>query len=70
MDPTSFRLRYLIGILLAAVVTAAVLRHVIHVYAGYSREEIRTIALISAGAAVLGALIFFRMRKRRSKDCS
>jgi hypothetical protein len=66
MDPTSFRLRYLIGILLAAVVTAAALRHAIHVYAGYTREEIRTIALISAGAAVLIAIVFFRMLKRRS----
>lgn len=66
MDPTGFRLRYLIGILLAAVVTAAFLRHAIHVYAGYSRQEIRTIALISAGAAAFIAIIFFRIRKRRS----
>ena len=30
MDPTKLRMRYLLGIFLAAVVTAAVLRHVLH----------------------------------------
>jgi len=65
MDPTSVRLRYLLGILLAAVVTAAFLRHAIHVYAGFSREEIRTLALIAAGAGVLLAVIFFRIRRRQ-----
>ena len=29
MDPTKLRMRYLLGIFLAAVVTAAVLRHVL-----------------------------------------
>ena len=65
MDPTSIRLRYLLGILLAAVVTAAILRHAIHVYVGFSREEIRTIALIAAGAGVVLAVIFFRIRRRQ-----
>jgi hypothetical protein len=40
MDPTKFRLRYLLGILVAAVVTAAGLRHFLHVDAGYTREEV------------------------------
>jgi hypothetical protein len=64
MDPTSVRLRYLVGIFVAAVVTAALLRHAVHVYAGFSREEIRTLALIAAGAGVLLVVIFFRTRKR------
>jgi hypothetical protein len=66
MDPIKLRMRHLLGILLAAVVTAAVLRHVIHVYAGLPREEIRTIALMGAGIGVLLAIIYFRMRKRQS----
>jgi len=65
MDPTRVRLRYLIGIFLAAVVTAALLRHTVHVYAGFSREEIRTLALIAAGAGILLAVLFFRRRKRK-----
>jgi LPXTG-motif cell wall-anchored protein len=65
MDPTSFRMRYLVGIVLAAVVTAAALRHIIHVYAGISREEIRTLALIAAGIGILLAIVFFRRRKRQ-----
>jgi LPXTG-motif cell wall-anchored protein len=64
MDPTSFRMRYLVGIVLAAVVTAAALRHIIHVYAGISREEIRTLALIAAGIGILLAIVLFRRRKR------
>ena len=64
MDPTNVRLRYLVSIFFAAVVTAALLRHAVHVYAGYSREEIRTMALVAAGAGVLLTAIFFRIRKR------
>lgn len=63
MDPTNIRLRYLIGIFLIAVVTAALLRHVIHVYGGLTREEIRTIALLAAGGGVILAVIFLRIRK-------
>ena len=65
MDPTSVRLRYLVGIFFAAVVTAALLRHAVHVYAGFSREEIRAMALMAAGAGVLLVVIFFRTRKRQ-----
>ena len=65
MDPTRVRLRYLIGIFLAAVVTAALLRHTVHVYAGFSREEIRTLALVAAGTGILLAVLFFRRRKRK-----
>src|ERR1700686_585719 len=65
MDPTSFRMRYLLGILLAALLTAAALRHVIHVYAGFSREEIRTMALLAAGVGIVVVIIFFRIWKRQ-----
>jgi LPXTG-motif cell wall-anchored protein len=58
-------MRYLIGVALAAVVAAAVLRHVVHVYAGVSREEIRTVALIAAGVGLLLAMLIFRRRKKR-----
>ena len=61
MDPTRLRKRYLLAIFGAAVVTAAVLRHVAHVNGGFSREEIRTDALIAAALIVL-AIIFFRRK--------
>ena len=34
-------MRYLIGFFVAAVLTAAVLRHFLHVQVGFTREEIR-----------------------------
>ena len=40
----------------AAVVTAAVLRHVIHVYGGLSREDIRFDALVGVVLVVLSLL--------------
>jgi hypothetical protein len=63
MDPLSFRFRYFLVIVLAAVVTAAALRHIVHVYVGLSREEIRTAALIATPLVAI-AIIFFQ-RKRR-----
>jgi hypothetical protein len=63
MDPTKFRMRYLLGILVAAVVTAAALRHFLHVEVGFSRQEIRTGVLIAAAAAILLATIFFRWKR-------
>jgi hypothetical protein len=66
MDPTNFRLRHLAGVFLAAVVTAAVLRHVVHVYGGWSRQEIRTAALIAIGVAILLVIVGIRWSKRQS----
>jgi hypothetical protein len=64
MDPLSFRFRYLLAILFAAVLTAAALRHTMHVYGGFSREEIRQVALIATPLVAI-AIIFFRKRRRR-----
>jgi hypothetical protein len=51
----NFRIRRFLAILAAAVVTAAALRHVIHVYGGLPREEIRSPALIVA--VLIGAIL-------------
>ena len=64
MDPTSFRMRHLLAVVVVAGITAAVLRHFFHVHVGLSREEIRTGALIAATVAIFLAVILFR-RKRR-----
>jgi heme/copper-type cytochrome/quinol oxidase subunit 4 len=64
MDPTKFRLRYLLGIFVAAIVTAAGLRHFLHVGAGYSREEIRALALIAAVIGIFLVIALVRWRRR------
>lgn len=63
MDPTKLRMRYLLGILVAAVVTAAALRHFLHVEVGFSRQEIRTGVLIAAAIGILLATVFFRWKR-------
>jgi heme/copper-type cytochrome/quinol oxidase subunit 4 len=65
MDPTKLRLRYLVVIFLAAVVTAAALRHFLHVDAGYSREQIRLLALIPAIIGIFLVVAVVRWRRRR-----
>jgi hypothetical protein len=59
MDPTRFRLRHVLGMIAAAALTAAALRHFVHVDGGFSREEIRTYALVATVLVVL-VIIFFR----------
>ena len=65
MDPTKLRMRYLLGIILAAVVTAAVLRHVLHTQVGIAREDIRTGVLIAAAVAIFLFIAFFGWRRRQ-----
>jgi hypothetical protein len=63
MDPTKIRMRYLLGILIAAVLTAGVLRHTLHVHAGFTRVEIAILAL-AALAAILMVAGLVRSRRR------
>jgi hypothetical protein len=64
MDTLDRQLRYVLAFLIGAVITAAVLRHVVHVYGGIPREEIRWDALMAIPAVAL-ALIFFRRKRQR-----
>ena len=64
MDPLNIRFRYILAFLFAAVITAAALRHGIHVYGGFSREEIREDALLAIPFVVLAAII---LRRKRNK---
>ncbi len=67
LDPRSFRFRTFLAIVLAAVLTAALLRHSLHVYGGIPREEIRWDALVTVFLAVgaLGAAAIIRRVWRR-----
>ena len=52
--------------MIGAVIAAAALRHGVHVYGGFSREEIRTDALMAIPFVALVAAVFLR-RKRRER---
>ena len=62
MDPLSFRLRYFAAILFVTVLVAGLLRHVFHVYGGFSREEIRAGALMVIPVVALAIMFFQRKR--------
>jgi len=64
LDPREFRFRYLIGIVLAAILIAALLRHTLHVYGGLSREDIRADALIAVLIIVLTTIVIRRLSRR------
>jgi hypothetical protein len=65
MDPTTIRLRYFLGILLAAVLTAALLRHFLHIQGGFTRKQILEGALAAAAIAAMIAVGFSRWSRRR-----
>lgn len=67
LDPRSFRLRNFLAIAFAAVFTAAVLRHVLHVYGGISPEEIRADALLAILIVAVAAILFRRVSRRRQR---
>ena len=55
MDALNLRSRYVLTFLIGAVITSALLRHIIHTYGGISREGIRAgaLALITIAAVAL-----------------
>jgi hypothetical protein len=63
-DPREFRLRYFLLVVAAAILIAALLRHVLHVYGGLSREDIRADALIAALVIGLAAIAARRAYRR------
>jgi hypothetical protein len=52
-DTINAQLKRTLIFLVGAIITAAVLRHVGHVYAGFSREELRAYSLIAVPVATL-----------------
>jgi hypothetical protein len=63
-DPRSFRLRNFLAIVFAAVLIAAILRHVLHVYGGLPREEIRVDSFIAI-LIVAAVTVFFQRASRQ-----
>jgi len=66
-DPRTFRFRNFVAIALAAIITAAVLRHTLHVYGGINREEIRWHALTAVFIVIsaFGARVLVKRMRRR-----
>ena len=63
VEQLHLRARYVIGFLIAAVITAAILRHAIHMYGGVPPDQIRTAALLGIPATIFS--IFLLRRRRR-----
>jgi hypothetical protein len=57
------RTRYVVGLLLAAVITAAALRHGIHMYGGIPPDQIRAAALLGIPVTIFSIIFFLRMRR-------
>ena len=62
MATLNARAWHVVGTVVAALLVAAVLRHVLHVHVGYSREEIRVGALVGFLAALLAWLALLRLK--------
>jgi hypothetical protein len=58
------RFRYVLAFLIAALITAAALRHAVHVYGGISREAIRAGALMAIPAVALVLISFLKKFQR------
>jgi hypothetical protein len=65
MDLLDRRFKYVLAFLIGALITAAALRHGLHVYGGISREEMRWDALMAIPAIALVIIFFRRKRQRR-----
>ena len=64
LDPREFRLRYFVAIVVGTILIAALLRHLLHVYGGLSREDIRVDALIAALIVGIAAVLYKRAYRR------
>ena len=64
MESLDLRVRYVLAFVIGAVITAAALRHGVHVYGGISPEEIRTGSLVAIPAVALALIV---LRKKRAR---
>lgn len=62
------RAKHVAVLLFAAIITAGILRHIIHVYGGLPREEIRLASIIALLAIAAVSVLFRRLRGRPRPD--
>jgi hypothetical protein len=58
------RFRHIVRAMSSAILLAALLRHGLHVYGGFSREEIRISALITVGIVIATTIVLQRLFRR------
>jgi hypothetical protein len=63
LEQLSQRTRHAVGCLLAAVVTAGALRHVLHMYGGIPPDTIRAAALLGVPATIFSLIAFHTLRR-------
>jgi hypothetical protein len=63
LEQLSQRTRHAVGCLLAAVVTAGALRHVLHMYGGIPPDTIRAAALLGVPATIFSLIVFHTLRR-------
>lgn len=63
LEQLSLRARYVTGFLLLAVITAAALRHTIHMYGGIPPDQIRDAALMGVPATLFSIVLLRRWRR-------
>jgi uncharacterized membrane protein len=63
MATLNARARHVAAAVAAALLVAAVLRHVLHVHVGYSREEIRVGAFVGFLAVLFAWLAVLRLKR-------
>ena len=63
IDSLNHRVRQVLAFVIGALVTAAALRHGVHVYGGVSPVEMRHDALIAVLAVALAMIVFRRKRQ-------
>jgi hypothetical protein len=65
LNQLNLRTKYVLAFMIGAVIAAAALRHGVHIYGGFSRDEIRTGALMAIPFVALAAVFFRRKRRQR-----
>jgi hypothetical protein len=65
LDQLNLRIKYVLAFTIGAVIVAAALRHGVHVYGGFARDEIRTGALMAIPFVALAAVFIRRKRGQR-----
>jgi heme/copper-type cytochrome/quinol oxidase subunit 4 len=66
MDHLTLRARHCVGFLLAALVSAILLRHTLHIYGGLSPEEIRQYTVVALISVVVMLFVFRHLESRNS----
>jgi branched-subunit amino acid transport protein len=66
MDHLNLRTGYFLGFMFAALISALLLRHTLHIYGGFSPEEIRQYTIVALVAVVFTIMFSGDAKPRNS----